>query len=278
MLILSVLTLFTALTLLFSARIPGWRPLLMKNLLVGAAYLAFQQMAPRMTGKPLRFLLRAVPVTLADGYLFLAVDKLQLLIHGRFLDETLLRIESHFFSEQPTLWLQRFTRPPLTEYLMFAYLFYFAMYGIVCVLVFWKEGEQALEKLFFTLGLANILCDFGFILFPVAGPSSAIGRKFTVPLDGYLMTWLGEWVRTRLQFPGGSLPSPHCAAATVLLVATWRDHRLAFWLLHPLVLSLYVSTVYCRYHYLGDAATGIATAFVAIGLAASVYRLWKKPH
>jgi membrane-associated phospholipid phosphatase len=276
LLILATLTLFTALTVLFAARIPGWQPLVIRNLLVGVTYLLFQQIAARTTEKPLRFLLRAIPVTLTYGYLFLAVDKLQLLIHGRFLDQSLLDLEGHFFSEQPTLWLQRFARPVLTEYMMFAYLFYFAMYPIVCMLVFWKQGDEALQRLFFTLGLANILCDLGFILFPIAGPTSAIGNQFTVPLDGYLMTWLGEWVRTRLQFPGGSLPSPHCAAATVMWAATWRHHRLAFWLFLPLVLSLYVSTAYCRYHYLSDAVTGVATAFIAIVLASGLLGIWRK--
>jgi membrane-associated phospholipid phosphatase len=274
-LILAALALFTVLTLLCAKRIPGWEPLVIKNLLVGATYLSFQQIAAKTGRRPLRFALRMIPVTLTYGYLFLAVDKLQLLIHGQFLDGALLRLESLLFGGQPLLWLERFTRPALTEYMMFAYLFYFAMYPIVCVLVFWKRGDDALQKLFFTLGLANILCDLGFILFPVSGPSSAIANQFAVPLDGYFITSLGEWVRTRLQFPGGSLPSPHCAAATVMWAATWRDHRPLFWLFLPLVLSLYVSTVYCRYHYLTDAVTGVVTAFIAMSSAPRLLRIWK---
>jgi membrane-associated phospholipid phosphatase len=272
-LILATLAFFTVLTVLFAARIPGWQPRVIKNLLYGATYLLFQQAAIRANGKLWRFLLRAVPVTVTYAYLFWAVDDLQLLIHGRFLDAELLALEARLFGGQPTLWLQHLTRPPLTEYMMFAYIFYFAMYPIACVLVFWKQGDDALQRLFFTLGLANILCDVGFILFPVGGPTWAIGNQFTVPLDGYLMTWLGEWVRTRLQFPGGSLPSPHCAAATVMWAATWRHHRLTFWLFLPLVLSLYFSTVYCRYHYASDALTGVGTAFLAIALTPPLLRL-----
>jgi membrane-associated phospholipid phosphatase len=274
--ILATLALFTLLTLAFCLRITGWGVLVAKNLAVGVAYVAFQQIAARTRSRQLKFALRLLPVTLTYGYLFLAVDKLQLIVHGRFLDDVVMRFEAAVFGLQPTLWLEQYTKPAVTEWMMFAYMFYFLMYPILCAIIFFQDGEAAMEDYFFTLGLTNILCDLGFILFPVAGPIAAIGDQYTVPLKGYLFTWLGEWVRTNWQFPGGSIPSPHCAAATVMWAMAYRYHRPAFWLLLPVVLSLYVSTFYGRYHYLSDAVLGIATALVAAKLAPALARTWAR--
>jgi hypothetical protein len=274
--ILATLALFTLLTLVFCQRITGWGLLVAKNLAVGVAYVAFQQIAARTRSRQLKFALRLLPVTLTYGYLFLAVDKLQLIVHGRFLDDVVMRIEAAIFGLQPTLWLEQYTTPVVTEWMMFAYMFYFLMYPILCAIIFFQDGEAAMEDYFFTLGLTNILCDLGFILFPVAGPIAAMGDQYTVPLKGYLFTWLGEWVRTNWQFPGGSIPSPHCAAATVMWAMAYRYHRPAFRLLLPVVLSLYVSTFYGRYHYVSDAVLGIATALVAAKLAPSLARTWER--
>jgi membrane-associated phospholipid phosphatase len=159
--------------------------------------------------------------------------------------------------------------------MMFAYVFYFFMYPLLCGLVYFGRGEEPMEDYFFTLGLANILCDIGFILFPVAGPMTAMGDQYTVPLRGYLFAWLGEWVRHDLQFPGGSLPSPHCAAATIMWAMAWRYRRPVFWMLLPVVVSLYVSTFFCRYHFLSDAVAGILTALLALRLAPWLRAAWR---
>lgn len=274
--ILATLGLFTLLTMIFCQRVAGWGLQVLKNLAVGVAYVALQQLAARAKARSLKFVLRMVPVTLSYGFLFLAVDKLQLVISGRFLDDLVIRAEAAVFGTQPTLWLEQFTNPAVTEWMMFAYMFYFPMYAVLCAIIYFRDGEAAMEDYLFTLGLTNILCDLGFILFPIAGPLSAMGNQYTVPLTGYLFTWMGEWVRTRLQFPGGSLPSPHCAAATVMWAMAYRYHRLVFWMLLPVVLSLYVSTFYGRYHYLSDAVFGIATAFLAVRLAPPLARAWEK--
>ena len=270
--VLVTLALFTALALAFPERVRGASTLVVKNLGVAAAYVVFAMLARRVEWKPLKFGLRLVPVSLTFGYLFIATDSLQLLIYGCFQDQVILNLESSLFGVQPTLWLQRFTRPAVTEWMMFAYVFYFFMYPLLCGLIYFKHGEDAMEHFFLTLGLSNIFCDIGFILLPVAGPLAAIGDQFTVPLQGYYFTWLGELIRTNLQFPGGSLPSPHCAAATVMWVMVWRYHRSLFWMLLPVVLSLYVSTFFCRYHYVSDAVTGILTAGLAVLVAEWVDR------
>jgi len=55
-------------------------------------------------------------------------------------------------------------------------------------------------------------------------------------------------------------------------IMAWRYHRSLFWMLLPIVLSLYVSTFFCRYHYLSDAVTGILTAGLASLVAEWVER------
>ncbi len=41
-----------------------------------------------------------------------------------------------------------------------------------------------------------------------------------------------------------------------------------------MILSLYVSTFYGRYHYLTDAVAGVLIAFVALALAPRIMRIW----
>lgn len=266
-LVLCALVLVSGVALAFRASVPGWPALLAKNLAAAALFVGLSAAARAARPDVLRFGLRTAAVTFAYAYLFGAVDPLQLVLHGHWLDQSVIDLEARLLGEQPTLWLERLARPWLTEWMMFAYVVYLPLYPLVFGLVWLRRGEAAAEACFLTLGLANVACDIGFVLLPVAGPMAFMGQAFTVPLDGYLFTFLGELIRTHLHFPGGSLPSPHCAAATVLWGITWRHEPKLFWLLTPIILSLYVSTVYGRYHYLSDAVAGIALALVVLATA-----------
>jgi hypothetical protein len=44
--------------------------------------------------------------------------------------------------------------------------------------------------------------------------------------------------------------------------------------LTPVVLTLYVSTFYCRYHYVTDAVVGVAVAFLALAVAPRLMKGW----
>jgi len=275
-LILATLLLFSTLALVFFPRVEGWWMLIAKNIAVAAIYLGCIHFSERMTKKFWKFFLRMAPIVLAYAYLFGAVDKLQLILHGHWMDDYVLDMEQYLFGVQPTLWLEDFISRPLTEWLMFCYVIYVPLYPVLCGIIYYLRGELAMEDYFFTLGFTNILCDLGFILFPVAGPIPHIGQLYSVPLDGYLWTWLGEAIRHNAHYVGGTIPSPHAAAATIMWAMAYRYHRPSFWILSPIVLSLYVSTFYGRYHYLTDAVVGIAVAFLALALAPILMKLWEK--
>ena len=273
-LILFTLAFFSLLALVFSGSVEGWGVLIVKNICAAAGYILVVYLSQRAEKKFLRFFLRVAAVTLTYAYLFGAVDKLQLIIHGHWLDDYVLDGEQYLFGVQPTLWLQHFTTPALTEWMMFAYVIYVPMYPVLCGIIYYRKGEVAMEDYFFTLGFTNILCDIGFILFPVAGPIATIGSLYTVPLKGYVFTFLGELMRSNLHYVGGTIPSPHCAAATIMWIMAYRYHRPSFYALTPVVLSLYVSTFYARYHYVTDAVVGVAVAFLALAVVPFLIRGW----
>jgi len=275
-LILGTLAFLSLLAILFFWRVEGWWMLVVKNLGVGVVYIFVNRWSEKATKKFWRFFLRVAAVTLSYAYLFGAVDKLQMLIWGRWMDYWVLDLEQWVFGLQPTLWTQDFMSKPLTEWMMFTYVVYIPLYPVLCGVIYFLRGDLAMEDYFFTLGLTNILCDIGFILFPVAGPIPTIGHLYSVPLDGYVWTWLGEAIRHNLHYIGGTIPSPHAAAATIMWMMAYRYHRPSFWILAPIVLSLYVSTFYGRYHYVTDAVVGVAVAFVGLALAPVMMRIWDK--
>ncbi|MFZ1979024.1 MAG: phosphatase PAP2 family protein [Bacteroidota bacterium] len=274
-LILGSLLLFSLLSVLFFKRVESWWILFLKNIAVGILYVLINRLSDHVAGKFWKFFLRMATVVLAYAYLFGAVDKLQMIFYDHWFDDDILAFEQRLFGVQVNVWLQQFYSAPLTEWMMFSYVVYIPLYPVLCGIIYARHGEHAMEDYFFTLGLTNILCDIGFILFPVASPMyHPIRNSFTVPLDGYFFTFLGESIRAHLHFAGGSIPSPHTAAATIMWVMAYRYHRVSFWILAPVVLTLYCSTFYCRYHYITDAFAGILTAFLALAAAPLLIKFW----
>jgi membrane-associated phospholipid phosphatase len=274
--ILAALAFFSLLAVGFRTVVEGWPLLVAGNAGVSGAVLLSAAVMPRVSRPVPAFLLRTATVTLSYAYLFSAIAPLQLILHGSFRDDLVLAFETWVFGVQPTLWMERFVTPSLTEWMMFCYVIYLPLYPALCALLWVRRGRAAAEEYFLALGLANVLCDAGFILFPVASPMYWIPDRYRVPLDGWVFTWVGELIRTRAHFAGGSLPSPHAAAATVMWVMAWKYHRPTFWILSPVILSLYVSTSYGRYHYVTDAVVGIATAGLAVVLAPPLQRAWDR--
>jgi len=274
-LVLGAIAVFVMLAVVFHRRVDGWLFLVAKDLAATAVFLAAVVWTGRIRPGWAWFVARTATVSLAYAWLFGTVAKLQLIVHGHWLDGAVLGFEDRLFGVQPTIWLERFIRPWLTEWMMFAYVVYLLLYPLVCVVIYRGHGARALEECLLALGLANVACDLGFILFPVAGPTAFMGTAYAMPLDGWFFTAVGEFIRTKLHYVGGSLPSPHAAAATVMWAMSWRYNRRLAWVLAPVVLTLYVATFYCRYHYLTDAAAGIATAMAALAVTPRLMWWWR---
>jgi membrane-associated phospholipid phosphatase len=98
----------------------------------------------------------------------------------------------------------------------------------------------------------------------------------TEPLRGGVFSSAAEYIRAHIHGDGGSIPSPHCAVATVMWFMSLKYTRRGFWLLAPVILSLYVSTVYGRFLYLSDMVIGIAAAVFVLLAAPSIAGAWNR--
>jgi len=203
-------------------------------------------------------------VTLLLSFLFQAVAGFQHVFIRGWMDGSMIAWERSATGTESTVFLQRFTSPPVTEWLMFAYVIYVPLLPVTALLCHRRDGPAGARDFLFNLALTNVACFAGFILFPVAGPLFYDPGQYSVPLTGGFFTWCARVLHATSHYPGGSLPSPHCAATTIMIVMLYRHNRKMFYVALPTLISVYAATVYGRYHYAWDSLAGIVTALIVL--------------
>ena len=270
------LVLFTVMAAVFHRHIAHPLTVIGINLLFIVLYMASLAAMARLRRPWLRFILRTAAVQLTFLQVYKAANQIQL-IFLPWQDDRILAWEQALFGFQPVVAVQRFYTIPLSEWMFFVYVFYIVIYPALGAFIFFKRGEEANEDYLFQLSLVNFACGLGFILFPVASPMhwEKVRALLTEPLRGGVFGVIAEWIRANIHQAGGSIPSPHCAVATVMWLMALKYTRRGFLLLAPIILSLYASTVYGRFHYLADTIAGIATGIIVILMAPAIRRAWE---
>ena len=263
---ISYVYLLIAVTYLFADRVPDWQVNMLVMLVYGSAFIILSWLSRRINHEPGAFALRVVIILALFSYLFKAMGPLQHIIHNGWFDEMLISWEEAVLGTETSIFLQHITTPLLTEWMMFAYVFYVPLLPLVAFACYNSSGRVAGEIYLLNIVTVYALCFTGFILLPVMTPMFYMPQAFTVSLDGGIFAWAGEWIRANQHYPGGALPSPHTAAGTIMLIFVYRYARKYLYFVIPVVLTIYIATVYGRYHYIWDSMTGILTAILTVRL------------
>jgi membrane-associated phospholipid phosphatase len=194
------------------------------------------------------------------------------LIFPNFFDPFINRLELSIFEIYPTVWMQKFVSFGASEYLMFSYAFYYFLLVVLGVGLFSKRKIKEFDDLLFTSAMAYYISFLGFILFPVAGPRFALATIHQVKIDGGFFTSLAQGLISVAGIHGAAMPSSHVAVALVVLVYAQRHHRLLYYVLSPFILSLFVATVYGRFHYVSDVGAGLLVGGVSIFICDKVIK------
>jgi len=196
-------------------------------------------------------------------------------IHPHDFDAALAAIDYRAFGVHPTVWLERFTSPLLTEVFQITYSTYYFL-PIILGAVLWRKGR--IDKFNFWVFVAILgfyLSYLGYIAVPAIGPRflSAIAEAQTMPLAGVL---LSHTIRDTLDRAEGitrdCFPSGHTEVTLLVLYYSRRFHRRTFWWLLPVGSGIILSTVYLRYHYVIDVVAGALLAGAIVMIAKPLYR------
>jgi len=210
-----------------------------------------------------------IPIVL--GFFYEQIDGYILGIHGKYLDYLITGFEVNLFGVHPSVWLERFASPPLTEVMKFFYNSYYWLGPVLGLSLYFKGQLMAFRRALFSIMTAFFISYLGFFLFPVVGPRYALSDLYKGPLEGYLVTALQDYIMEVGDIYGGCMPSSHVAVALVVLLLAWvYRKKMAVWMT-PFVTMLCIATVYNRYHYLSDVVAGLVVGFFSFWLGGRVY-------
>lgn len=207
------------------------------------------------------------------------------------IDQALYRMDLRLFGVEPTVWVGRLCHPLLTDWMSLSYGLYFILPMIVACALSLRGRRHDLRE----LSTAVILqMGIGFLLFLVfpAGPP-----RFYAPLvhGGFFppqlhsLTGLYELQQSAFDTVDplrirSAFPSLHCSIALLTLFYSWRfgdalfpkRPRLYFWVCLPLVVSLWLSTIYLRHHWVPDIAAGLLLGLASSTLAPRLRKAWPR--
>ena len=185
-------------------------------------------------------------------------------VHPHDYDSWLVRADYRLLGLHPTLWLERYTYPLLTEILQWIYAsFYFL--PILLAWRLWKKKETDRFAYFvMQIVLGFYLSYLGYFLVPAVGPRFTLGDIQTLPLDG---VWLRQSIDRLLsameQQQRDAFPSGHTMITLLTIYYARLYDRKYFAFVTVLGGLLIFSTVYLRYHYLVDVFAGALWAAVS---------------
>jgi membrane-associated phospholipid phosphatase len=194
-------------------------------------------------------------------------DATHLLVpHDR--DGELIVLDQRLFGFQASLAIQRFITPRRTAWMEFSYFFHVVNIPIVACFVYLCRPRPRFREMMSGLMVVSFLGLLGYILVPAIGPMYTLHDLYTVPLSQPISLF-----NQQLEFMDFArihrdvFPSMHVAISFLVWLYALRNSRPLFWILSPLILSLWVSTIYLRYHYLIDVVAGMFLAPASFLLA-----------
>ncbi len=255
-----------------AGRLPDWQGVLGRYGLMLAFLLAISRLAarPEKLGGALTILVNFYPMAVIP----LIYESLGVLIpalRGTEHDAWLVLADRAIFHTDPTVWLERFVWPPLTDLLLLAYATYY-FFPIIVGVALWKKNRETAKKFIFCLSFTFYLSYGGYFAIPAKGPRVALAAKQSVtlqatPVSRAISQKLDELEHTK----DDAFPSGHTMVTVFCLLVAYRQSRKVFRAWLPIALLLIASTIYCRFHYVIDVIAGFALAFISLPVAERVY-------
>jgi membrane-associated phospholipid phosphatase len=190
-------------------------------------------------------------------------------------DRELIALDRRLFGFQASVALQHYVRPWLTAWMQFAYAYHIWNIPVVACFLYLFRPRARFREMMCGVLVVSFFGLLGYLFVPAIGPMYTLRDQFTVPLSQPL-----DVLSRQIEFMDYArvlrdcFPSLHVGISFVAWLYAWRNSKALGMFLSPLILSLWISTVYLRYHYLVDCVAGFILAPLCFCLANFLFARW----
>jgi len=186
-------------------------------------------------------------------------------------DLTLANIDYKIFGAYPTVWIEKFNNPWLTDLLYSLYLFYFPMPLFLIIYLFKKNKHYILDKILLTYLTTYYISYTIYFFIPAMGPrfnETLVQLQGIKHLNGIILAVpIRELINYLEPNKFDAFPSLHTAILTSIMLSTFYYNKTLFKIFIPIAIGILIALVYCRYHYVIDMIVGFILSVV-------VYYFW----
>ena len=194
-------------------------------------------------------------------------------VHPKDFDNLLIQIDYRIFGFHPTVWMEKWANPWLTEYLQIIYATFYFLPIILAIYLHKKNQIEQFRYFIFVIVLAYYLSYLGYFTVPALGPRFTLDHLQTNPVTGI---WIADILKNTLNrlesIQRDAFPSGHTAITLLTMIYARKYYKTYFWVLMVVGTSLVFSTVYLRYHYVIDVLAGFALTGLVLVVAPFFYR------
>lgn len=182
-------------------------------------------------------------------------------------DALLQAADAHLVGENLSVRLEPYVSAHLCDAFSVGYMWFLVLLPLFYVgyLVKGQNLERCFRGLFLVYGVGFSL----YVLLPASGPYEAMSSQFDVPLHGSMLTTFNLHAATTGSNHVDVFPSLHVGISVFIWLTLLKDYRRLAWATSPLLLLLWGSTIFLRFHYAIDVLCGALLASFAFWFTAS---------
>ena len=197
-------------------------------------------------------------------------------------DAALIAFDRALFGTDPTVYLERFATPFLSDILTIFYALYYFHPIVLGTLVFLDDrarpaAARDFPRYAFVMVFVFYVSYACYFLVPAIGPRYTVAHAGPLP-RGAIAQAIDRTLDGLEKNKRDCFPSGHTMVLTAVLFEARRRSKKTFWAFLPFAAGLVIATVYCRYHYVADVFAGFALAFVTDPLGNALYRWFSRPR
>ncbi len=211
------------------------------------------------------------------GSLYENLHNILTVIPNKTFDLTMLRIDEFIFNgKTPSVWMENSITPFYSNFFSIMYSLYIFFPFLIIFLFHYQNKNKKLDHFIITLTLVIYSAIIIFMLIPVEGPQYAFPEIYHIPLSQERIVLSTQDIVNGLRYTRDAFPSLHIAITFTYLLFAYINYRKIFYLTLPLIISIWISTIYLRYHYFIDWIASFLLVFIAFYISKKLLRLQKE--